>query len=252
MRTAPAVLIVVNSPSSGPRRLKDWLEADGLEVDVRPGSEGLPTDLDGYDGLVMLGGGLMPDEFDRAPWLREERELARRAIEEDLPTLGICLGGQLLADVAGGRVSAKTGPKERGATLIRTTGAGAADPVIGGLADGTPMIENHEDMITGLPPAAVLLASSEAIENQAFRIGRHVRGVQFHPEAAAENLAGWDEAALAADGLSREELVAAARRVDGPNTVASRRLVDAFAAEIRAVFGARNAGGGREDGGEDR
>ncbi|MCI1748001.1 MAG: type 1 glutamine amidotransferase [Acidipropionibacterium sp.] len=182
----------------------------------------------------MLGGGLMPDEFDRAPWLRGERRLARRAIDEDLPTLGICLGGQLLADVAGGQVRAKTGPKERGATPIRTTAAGAADPVIGKLGAGAPMIENHQDMITELPPAAVLLASSRAVENQAFRIGGHVRGLQFHPEASAEGLAHWDEAALAADGLSRDELVAAARLVDAENTAAARRLVDAFAAEIRA------------------
>ncbi len=76
----------------------------------------LPTSLDGYAGLVMLGGGLMPDDDDRAPWLAAERALAAEAIARDLPTLGICLGGQLLAHVAGGEVAEKTGPIERGAT----------------------------------------------------------------------------------------------------------------------------------------
>lgn len=234
MSNAAIVLMVVNSPSSGPRRLTEWLEEDGLEIRERLAAEGLPSDLAQVDALVLLGGGLMPDEFGRAPWLREERALARQAIKEDLPTLGICLGGQLLADIAGGTVRAKTGPKERGATLIRTTAAGAADPVIGGLGAGAPMIENHQDMITELPSDAVLLASSQAVENQAFRIGERVRGLQFHPEASAEGLVHWDGAALAADGLSRNELVAEAQLVDAENTAASRRLVDAFAAEIQA------------------
>ncbi|AZZ41205.1 type 1 glutamine amidotransferase [Acidipropionibacterium jensenii] len=236
MHTAPTVLVVVNSPTSGPRRLRGWLEADGLEICQHLASEGLPEDLSGIDGLIMLGGGLMPDEFDRAPWLHGERTLALSAIAEDLPTLGICLGGQLLADVAGGQVRAKTGPKERGATLIHATADGASDPVIGGLGSGTPMIENHQDMITELPPDAVLLASSKALANQAFRLGDHVRGLQFHPEASAESLAGWDEAALTADGFSRDELVAEAQRVDAVNTAAARRLVNAFAAEVRAAF----------------
>ncbi len=243
MRTAPTVLVVVNSPSSGPRRLKGWLVEEGLEVREQLASQGLPDDLGEFDGLVMLGGGLMPDEFDRAPWLRGERRLAVQAIDEDLPTLGICLGGQLLADVAGGQVCAKTGPKERGATLIHTTAEGSDDPVTGVLKDGTPMIENHQDMITELPPAAVLLASSQAIANQAFRIGSHVRGLQFHPEASAENLAGWDESALAADGYSRDDLVAAARGYDAVNTAAARQMVAGFAAEIRQAFAQRSARG---------
>ncbi|WP_202045235.1 MULTISPECIES: glutamine amidotransferase-related protein [unclassified Microbacterium] len=63
----------------------------------------LPSSLEAYAGLVLLGGGLMPDDDDRAPWLAAERALAAEAIDRDLPTLGICLGGQLLAHVAGER-----------------------------------------------------------------------------------------------------------------------------------------------------
>lgn len=237
----PTVLVVVNSPTSGPRRLGRWLTDDGLRVEERQASGGLPQDLSGYDGLVMLGGGLMPDEFDRAPWLRAERNLARQAIDADLPTLGICLGGQLLADVAGGTVRARTGPVERGATPISPTAAGADDPVIGALGRGAPMIENHRDMITELPPGATLLACSPAIGNQAFRLGSHVRGVQFHPEAAAENLPGWDEAALAGEGISLKALIAAATAADDRNTRAARALAAAFADEIRRVRAARTA-----------
>lgn len=229
------VLVVLNSVASGPRRLADWLEERGIDIDAVVGSEQpLPADLQGYSGLVLLGGGLMPDDDEAAPWLPAERALAVEAITADLPTLGICLGGQLLAHVAGGEVRARTGPVERGATAIHPTAAGREDDLMRGLGDGSPMIENHQDMITKLPPDAVLLASSDAVENQAFRLGRHVRGVQFHPEAAAADLARWDDAALRGEGRSLAEIIAAAEAADTENTSASRRLVEAFADEVHA------------------
>jgi GMP synthase-like glutamine amidotransferase len=229
------VLVVVNSAASGPRRLGGWLADRGVEVEALAGADQeLPSTLDGYAGLVLLGGGLMPDDDHRAPWLASERALASEAIRRDLPTLGICLGGQLLAHVAGGEVKAKTGPVERGATPIHPTTAGREDAVFVTLGEGAPMIENHQDMITRLPAEAVLLASSDAVVNQAFRLGRHVRGVQFHPEASAADLARWDDAALRGEGRSLTDLIAAAERVDAHNTAASRSLVDAFADEVLA------------------
>ncbi|MFE6995948.1 membrane dipeptidase [Microbacterium sp. NPDC057659] len=237
---APRVLVVVNAETSGPRRLGHWLEEEGLAVDAVLGSDGLPTDLSGYDGLVMLGGGLMPDDDDRAPWLAQERVLAREAIDADLPTLGICLGGQLLAHVAGGEVRASFGPKERGATLITPSPHGSEDALLSALEDAAHMIENHQDMITALPPDAVLLASSAAVENQAFRLGAHVRGLQFHPEVGAEDLTRWQEPTTRAEGdRPVAELLAEARAVDGVNTRASRAMAAAFAAEVRAAAAAR-------------
>lgn len=228
----PRVLCVVNSQSSGPRRLAEWLSDADMEVVAMLGESGLPEHLGGFDGLVLLGGGLMPDDYDRAPWLHAERKLAIEAIAADLPTLGICLGAQLLADVAGGEVRAKFGPKERGSTPIYVTEEGRTDPVLGALGESAPMIENHEDMITRLPPEAVLLASSDAIVNQAFVIGSHVRGVQFHPEVGAAALANWDDAALRGEGYDIAALRAAAEAVDDENLSASRGLVDAFASEV--------------------
>ncbi|MDL9978344.1 type 1 glutamine amidotransferase [Microbacterium sp. ASV49] len=212
-----------------------WLEEDGFAVDAVFGGNGLPESLDDYAGLVMLGGGLMPEDDDRAPWLAQERALARAAIDADLPTLGICLGGQILAHVAGGEVRRSFGPKERGSTVIRTSDAGRADLLLGGLGDAAPMIENHQDMITALPPAAVLLGSSEAIANQAFRLGARVYGLQFHPEVCAEDLLRWEEPTDPAPGdRSVADLVADARAVDEQNTRTSRALVAGFAAHMRA------------------
>lgn len=98
------------------------------------------------------------------------------------------------------------------------------------------MIENHRDMITRLPMHALLLASSELVENQAFIIGEHVRGVQFHPEASAVDLAKWDDAALSGEGFDLDSLVASAQAADHANTVASRALIDAFAREIHSQW----------------
>ena len=216
-------------------RLGAWLREAGLEPEVVLGEE-VPASLDGYAGLVMLGGGLMPDDDERAPWLARERGLAEQAIARDLPTLGICLGGQILAHVAGGTVRAKTGPKERGATQISPTAAGTIDAVLSALGEGAPMIENHEDMITVLPPSATLLASSTAVANQAFLLGEHVRGLQFHPEVSADDLLGWEEPVIPGpDDLPLAQIVAAARAVDGANTAAAHALVAAFAADVAAV-----------------
>lgn len=227
------VLVVVNSASSGPRRLATWLETRDIDVVAVIGpEEPLPATLGGFDGLVLLGGGLMPDDDAKAPWLPAERALAAEAIAADIPTLGICLGGQLLAHVAGGEVRADTGPVERGATLILPTADGREDTVLSALGDGAPMIENHRDMITRLPADAVLLASSADVENQAFRLGDHVRGVQFHPEASAADLARWDDAALRDEGRALPDLIAVAERADPHNTAASRALVDGFADEL--------------------
>lgn len=237
----PTVLAVVNSASSGPRRLSGWLSKAGIKVVEAPGVAGLPSTLEGVDGLVLLGGGLMPDDFERAPWLHAERELAAQAIRSDLPTLGICLGAQILADVGGGEVRANFGPKERGSTVIHTTPAGREDPVVRTLEVSAPMIENHEDMITRLPESAILLASSDAVTNQAFRLGAHVRGVQFHPEASAADLRNWDDAALRGEGHSIAMLIAAAEMSNAENTRVSEELITAFGAEVLERFAQKAA-----------
>lgn len=230
--TSPSVLVVVNSPTSGLRRLGTWLHDDGVHVDERLGADGLPDSLQGYDGLVMLGGGLMPDEDVAAPWLPRERQLTLMALEQGIPLLGICLGAQVLAHVTGGTVEASSGEPERGSTAIVPTPEGRNDPLVRGLGEGAPMIENHRDRVTALGETSVLLASSRSCRVQAFRVGPCAWGVQFHPEVCAEDLAAWDEAALATQGFDLEGLIARARAVDGANTAAARRVSQGFARAV--------------------
>ncbi|HEY8719643.1 type 1 glutamine amidotransferase [Pengzhenrongella sp.] len=229
----PRLLVVENDPDSGLRRLHPWFEAEGLTVEVRPGLHGLPANLDGYAGLVLLGGGLMPDDDAAAPWLARERVLAREAIDADLPTLGICLGAQLLALVDAGDVRANHGSPERGSTALTCTPAAREDGLFGAVPESFHAIENHRDVIVALPPGATLLASSAACRNQAFRLGSRVWGVQFHPEVDAARLTRWDSAALAAGGFDSDALAATAAANEPDTQRACRELARAFAAQVR-------------------
>ena len=225
------VLVIENSASSTLGRFEDWWREDGLDVDiVQAHREPLPG-LDDYDALVMLGGPMLPDAFEPAPWLAREREMASEAVLGELPTLGICLGGQLLAQISGGEVTAQHGLTERGSTSLSVLGAAGDDLLLHGLPESVSAIENHEDAITKLPPTAVRLMSSERYENQAFRIGQSAWGLQFHPEADADSVARWDRETLISQGVDPDEMVERARA----NEPASGAIWREFARRFGAV-----------------
>ncbi len=238
MSRRPTVLLVQNSPTSGPGRLLDWFAEEGLATRVVAACDGepLPATPAGVDALVLLGGGLLPDEDDTAPWLAAERELLQQAVAEEVPVLGICLGAQLLAHCTGGTVTGSSGETERGSCPVQLLAPAAEDALLAPLAaEGTLwMIQNHRDSITAAPPQALLLATSEACQVQAFRVGASAWGVQFHPEADADRLRAWDEAALAEEGLDRAALLTAARADGATNLRQSRLLVGSFARVVSA------------------
>ncbi|MFD1825896.1 type 1 glutamine amidotransferase [Mumia zhuanghuii] len=226
----PEVLVVQNSPTSGGGRLPDWLEAEGVSPNRIAGEDLAPT-LTGVDGIVLLGGGFMPDDDERSPWLAQERRLVVQALQAEVPLLGICLGAQLLAICAGGEVTEKSGETERGSCGVTLLPAAADDAMFAELAayGELRMIQNHEDSVTALPPGADLLATSDECRVEAFRVGMSAWGVQFHPEVGAERLRSWDEAALQADGYDRAALIAGAEADASRNEEQSRALIAAFA-----------------------
>ncbi|GAA2014011.1 type 1 glutamine amidotransferase [Brevibacterium samyangense] len=233
----PRVLMLVNDIDSKPGTLVPWLLENHVEFDLRIGGVSdfpEPAALADYDGLVLLGGGYMPDEVDRAPWLAPEQALVAEAFRLDLPQLGICLGGQMLAYVGGGEVKAKTGAVEKGYTPITLTPAAGEDPVFSGVRPATEFVESHQDRITALPQDAVLLASSETCEIQAFRLGR-AWGTQFHPEAGVDNLRRWNAERLAASGFDKEELIAHGEAITAEVVPDARAIVDAFCTVVKDV-----------------
>jgi GMP synthase-like glutamine amidotransferase len=186
------LLVVVPSETDPPARLGEWLRDAGLELDERLlGRDELPADLTGHDGLLVLGG--PQSSVAGFPELDPVRALLRRAIDDDVPTLAVCLGGQLLAQAGGGRVREAVDGPEVGASLVAKRDQADADPVFGPLPLSPDVLQWHHDEIAELPPGATLLASSPAYPNQAFRVGRNVYGLQFHIETTSELVRSWAE-----------------------------------------------------------
>jgi GMP synthase (glutamine-hydrolysing) len=188
------------------------VRAEGLPIVSAHAWEG---DLDGlrasdFAGIVPLGGSMQSWDEDALPYLGRQRAFLREAVEEGVPVLGICLGGQLLARALGAEVR----PAERleaGWIAIEPTAEAAGDELLGHLRGPVGVYQWHTDVFD-LPHGSVRLARSEQSENQAFRFGERTWGLQFHPEVDAPLFAGWMQNyadAPAAVGIDRAELEAA-------------------------------------------
>ena len=186
-------LVVTHSPTEGPGTLTEWLPAAGLELElVNPwAGEELPADLTGYDALVVMGGPQQAYDDGSAPWLPATKALLRTAVADRVPTLGICLGGQLLAEATGGRVAKGADGVEAGARLVAKRDAAWDDELFDQVPFTPTVVQWHEDAIVDLPPGAVLLASSSRYPNQAFRVGTRAWGLQFHIETPPEMVRHW-------------------------------------------------------------
>ena len=213
------LLVVVPSDTDPPTRLGEWLQEAGLTLDVRRLSVGepLPGDLTDVDGLLVLGGpqsSLDPAEV--SPELVGVRALLAQAVAADLPTLAICLGAQLLAQVGGGSTRVGAGGPEVGATLVAKRDAADGDPLFGPLPLSPDVLQWHHDEIDRLPPGATLLASSPRYDHQAYRVGQHVYGLQFHVEPDEALIRQWalsDAVGVASSGVDVETICARAAAV---------------------------------------
>lgn len=213
-------------------RLGGWLGDAGVAVELcRPydGDE-VPQTVE-QDGLVVLGGHMGAADDDVAPWLPATRDLLREAVAEVVPTLGICLGAQLLAIACGGRVAVGPAGIEAGVVDVRWRAEVAADPLFAGLPP-TPGPTMHLDAIVELPPDAVWLGQTTRYPHQAFRVGPRAWGVQFHPEVSLATFTAWR--ALHADDW-------VGWRIDGADVVAQLAARDAEVAETGRRLAARFA-----------
>lgn len=195
---APRILVLQHDSENPPEHLGEWLAAAGADLDVRRlfAGDPVPDTLAGHDAVVSLGGAMGADDDATVSWLSATKRLLATAAEAAVPTLGVCLGAQLLASATGGRVAAGGRGPEVGAFLIARRDAAAADPLFAGLPLTPDVMHCHDDTVTELPPGAVLLATNGypgGYPHQAFRVGRAAWGVQFHIETSAERVRGWAE-----------------------------------------------------------
>jgi GMP synthase (glutamine-hydrolysing) len=147
-----------------------------------------PRPLDDYDAVLVFGGVMHADQDDHHPWLARETAWLRELLDRGIPILGVCLGVQLLARAAGGRVRRMPAGPEIGWYDIELTNAGAVDPVLGSLPRQFEALQWHHYTYE-VPDGAVELAQSERC-TQGFRLG-NAWGVQFHPELTQNQLDGW-------------------------------------------------------------
>ena len=207
--------------------LEEWCLQRGIAYRVdetwRPGAATDPTD---YAFVASLGSKHSPRDV-HVPAVVAELALVERAVERDVPVLGLCFGGQVLAHVLGGTVEPAPRP-ELGWREIETD-----DP---DLIPAGPWLEWHFERFT-TPPGAVELART-ADATQAFRHGVHL-GTQFHPESTVDIVAGWaakDAERLAALGITDSgALLAAPPAQLEAARGAAFRLFDAFMDPVAAA-----------------
>ena len=136
--------------------------------------------------LIVMGGPISVNDVDRFPYLADEIELIRYRIDNSLPTLGICLGAQLIARALGAAVAPMPGP-EIGWKPLALSDAGGSSP-LRHLA--SPVLHWHGEMFE-LPPGCPSLASTPGCANQAFAVDHHALALQFHIEVGSQDLEHW-------------------------------------------------------------
>ncbi len=152
-----------------------------------------------FDAIVAMGGPMSVNDDDRLPWLRGEKALIADAVRGGMPFFGACLGAQLLAASLGGKVYRGKAP-EVGLLPVFLAPAAGADPIFAGFPREMLTFQWHGDTFS-LPSGGVLLASSPAFPNQAFRWGKRAYGLQFHLEVSREMAEAWLEVPEYADAL---------------------------------------------------
>lgn len=181
------VLILQHLSADGPAYLATWLARQGLAFEVRNTEAGdsFALSLNGYGALAILGGEMSAN--DALPSLRRAENLFLQAVRDGVPTLGHCLGGQLMARALGAAVAALPAP-EIGWQTITVAEDARAQAWFG--VDGEHRVFQWHCDAFDLPAGATSLASSPACTHQAFCVGPHL-AMQFHVELDDEKLQRW-------------------------------------------------------------
>ena len=231
------VLVVEHEEQCPPAWMGEWLSEAGCDLDVRRPYRGdsLPADLARHQSLVVLGGSMDAYADADHPWLPELKALLRAAVEDRTPTLGVCLGMQLITVALGGAVHRNPLGQQIGVLPVGWLPAASEDILCSSLTGLRVAVQWNDDVVRDLPPGAVVLARTPHREVQAAEFAPRMWGVQWHPELGEEIVARWAESdrdAVWERGVDVDEYVAevAAARTELRRW---RALATAFAALSR-------------------
>jgi GMP synthase (glutamine-hydrolysing) len=182
------ILMVVHQETSNPGLVGQVLQEWGYALDIRCPAIGqaLPTDLDGYQGIVVFGGPMSANDDDTLPFIRQELDWIAKVVAAEKPYLGLCLGAQMLARVLGAQVL----PHDQ---ALREIGYFPLRPTLPGrdfFARPMHVYHWHKEGFE-LAPGCTLLAEGDLFPNQAFCYGKNAFGLQFHPEITADLIEHW-------------------------------------------------------------
>ncbi len=186
------VLAIVHQRDAGPGVFAEAIRDAGGTLDEwtlaeRPQP---PADPLGYDAVLVLGGAMNVDEGERHGWIADEEAMLRELLAREVPLLGLCLGGQILAQAAGA-IPRRAARPEIGWHQVEVTAAGEDDLLLGPLAPSIDAFQWHSYEFP-LPADAVPLARSKVCL-QAARLGGRAWALQFHPEVSRTDALHWVE-----------------------------------------------------------
>lgn len=206
----PRVLVVEHQDDCTVALLGAWLVEAGAALDVRRpyAGDALPDDLSAHDAYVVLGGSMSVHDDHLHDWLASTRQLVRDAVSRRTPTLGICLGHQLVAVALGGEVAPNPRGQQLGLLPVGWTDAAPYDELARGLVGAGVVVQWNDDVVTRAPAGTVVLAETTDGELQAARFAPTVWGVQAHPEVDEPTLSAWaaEDPDRYADGVVEEVL----------------------------------------------
>ncbi|MEQ1593295.1 MAG: type 1 glutamine amidotransferase [Thiobacillaceae bacterium] len=185
------VLVFRHSATEGAGYFSEFLDRHAIPWQVIriDAGDALPDTLNGVSGLCLMGGPMSVN--DALPWISQELTLIRQAIEQDIPVIGHCLGGQLLAKASGGIVT-QNPVKEIGWGEVQTTNADVAEDWVGKNTRPMNVFHWHGETFS-LPPGAVRILESTHCSNQAFILNNRHLGMQCHVEMTPLMVKEWCE-----------------------------------------------------------